>query len=506
MENDPSKNSYRLMDDPIELGDSSSDESGRVVDLTTDTPVTDKTTKSSNSGEGERPTKRARLQKNEDEEEEEEDDDASDFSTGDVPLVSDAVKTTPATNSTTATTTASSNSNSNSNSKPPPSSSSVVDPTLLEHAKSRLSKWAARLFDPDRPRGLVQAPETIPLNDEHLKAFGERVKQELSGEDVTAGQAIGSDDEDGDDDDDDSDAGDFYDEVLPEGMTKRQKRKRNKKASEKSKKGIKVKISNMSYRTDTTLLRAACDRFGALLEVHLVMDKDNPALNSGRAYVTFQLADDAQECVDHLKELGGRKLRLSLASERPKTAGTPGGGNTGSKSFLNRFWDKDITTICFRCGEVGHYDADCKNPAKPRPCALCGSLEHQDRRCEHKMICFNCGCAGHSVRDCPERRGLPRRLVCGICFESGHHRNSCRNYRGSGATASRDAICMDCGQQGHFLCRELKWFFGLKGISCFNCGAQGHSGFQCQRPNVFQCRDEPQIGTKEIERAEVESV
>jgi hypothetical protein len=48
---------------------------------------------------------------------------------------------------------------------------------ILTLARSRLSKWAARLFDPDRPKGLIETPKVIPLNDEFLKDFGKRTKE-----------------------------------------------------------------------------------------------------------------------------------------------------------------------------------------------------------------------------------------------------------------------------------------------------------------------------------------
>jgi hypothetical protein len=29
------------------------------------------------------------------------------------------------------------------------------------------------------------------------------------------------------------------------------------------------------------------------------------------------------------------------------------------------------------------------------------------------------------------------------------------------------AKCMVCGQLGHFMCQDMKWFFGLDGLTCF---------------------------------------
>jgi hypothetical protein len=70
------------------------------------------------------------------------------------------------------------NANADDSPTPPPSNeTNAQKEQILLQAKSRLSKWAARLFDPNRPRGLVEAPEVIPLNDEFLTSFGKREKE-----------------------------------------------------------------------------------------------------------------------------------------------------------------------------------------------------------------------------------------------------------------------------------------------------------------------------------------
>jgi len=351
-----------------------------------------------------------------------------------------------------------------------------VPPELLSHAKAKLSKWAARLFDPNRPRGLIQPPQIIPLNDEFLTAFGQREK--LFDEKLGRTIAI---------DKDEIVNKDTGDESVDSESAKQLKKDFGKVE------GRKLKIGNLSYTLSQEALSRACSAFGPVELVNLLMDKENTTLNIGRAYVTFEQPADAETCMKKMTKLEGRTLRILMAESR----GTK--SKSGSQSSNSRYYTKDISTKCFRCNEVGHIEANCPNPAKPKPCPLCGKPGHDFRDCSLSTICFRCHRPGHINRDCPEARPLPKPMVCGICFGSGHHRVGCR--RGpSDAPNTAQARCMVCGSFGHFMCHEMKWFFGLEGISCFNCGRDDHHGYDCPRPKFDICVRNEDLARQELER------
>lgn len=361
----------------------------------------------------------------------------------------------------------------------------------LDLAKNKLSKWAARLFDPNRPRGLVEAPKVIPLNDEFLTAFGKREKEfdEIAGRvvhiDKTSLDII-----DVSDDDENEESS------ITRSATNND---RKLKFSEMS--SGKVKITNLSYKTISATIAKTFESIGPVIDVNLILDDSGQS--SGRAYVVFEDHESALNCVATMNEksLEGRTIYISLASKSSSFS-------TSSKKCMdslrkqqdNRYWERDISTKCNSCGGVGHIARNCPNEPAVIRCGLCAEEGHDMWTCPQKSVCFNCGLPGHIVRDCMQRRGLPQRCVCTICLRSNHHRFQCRERPWD--VPMEDAICMQSGKLGQFMNTEMRWFFGLKGMSCFRCGMKDHRGVDCRRPDVETCQKNPELAQREIDMAD----
>ena len=360
----------------------------------------------------------------------------------------------------------------------------------LDLAKNKLSKWAARLFDPNRPRGLVEAPKVIPLNDEFLTAFGKREKEfdEIAGRvvhiDKTSLDIIDVSDDD----------------ENEESSTKQSTSKDGKKLKFSEMSSGKVKITNLSYKTTSATIAQTFETIGPVIDVNLILD--DYGQSSGRAYVVFEDHESALNCVATMNEksLEGRTIHISLASKAlSSSSSSKKGMDSSRKQQDNRYWERDISTKCNSCGGIGHFARNCTNEPIIR-CGLCAEEGHDMWTCPQKSVCFNCGLPGHIVRDCMQRRGLPQRCVCTICLRSDHHRFQCRERPWD--VPMEDAMCMQTGKRGQFMNTEMRWFFGLKGVSCFRCGMKDHRGVDCRRPDVETCQKNPELAQREIDMAD----
>jgi len=121
---------------------------------------------------------------------------------------------------------------------------------------------------------------------------------------------------------------------------------------------------------------------------------------------------------------------------------------------------------CRKCGEEGHFAADCSQPDK---CFRCKQEGHKSNECELPETCFKCKKEGHRSADCE----LPD--TCRKCKQEGHMARDCE----------LPDVCRNCGEEGH-MSKDCS-----KPQVCKRCGEEGHMVRECsQEEKTRQMTDE----------------
>jgi RNA recognition motif-containing protein len=91
--------------------------------------------------------------------------------------------------------------------------------------------------------------------------------------------------------------------------------------------GNRLYVGNLSFHTDSAAVRAAFEQYGAVTDVHLVMDRES-GQPRGFGFVTMGTGEAAQAAIAGMNgnSLDGRALRVNEAEERPGGGGGGGGG------------------------------------------------------------------------------------------------------------------------------------------------------------------------------------
>ena len=88
----------------------------------------------------------------------------------------------------------------------------------------------------------------------------------------------------------------------------------------------KLYVGNLPYSVDESQLRGIFAQYGEISELALIMDRDT-GRPKGFGFITFASQQSAEKALEQNgKDMGGRPLRVNIATEKPRTGGG-GGGN-----------------------------------------------------------------------------------------------------------------------------------------------------------------------------------
>jgi cold-inducible RNA-binding protein len=90
----------------------------------------------------------------------------------------------------------------------------------------------------------------------------------------------------------------------------------------------KIYVGNFPYSVDESQLRDIFSAYGEIEDLAMIMDRDT-GRPKGFAFVTFATQQAAEKALEQNgKDLGGRALKVNMATEKPTRGGRGGGGRS----------------------------------------------------------------------------------------------------------------------------------------------------------------------------------
>jgi RNA recognition motif-containing protein len=93
----------------------------------------------------------------------------------------------------------------------------------------------------------------------------------------------------------------------------------------------KLYVGNFPYSVTESQLRDLFSPYGEIEDLAMIMDRDT-GRPKGFAFVTFSTQQAAQKALENDgKDMGGRPLRVNMATEKPSRGGGGGPGGGGGR-------------------------------------------------------------------------------------------------------------------------------------------------------------------------------
>lgn len=88
----------------------------------------------------------------------------------------------------------------------------------------------------------------------------------------------------------------------------------------------KLYVGNLPFSVSEDQLREMFAVYGEISQLNLIMDRDT-GRPKGFGFITFASQQSAEKALEQNgKDLGGRALRVNMATDKPRTGGGGGGG------------------------------------------------------------------------------------------------------------------------------------------------------------------------------------